>query len=168
MCRDILEFDGDLLITDPVYVMRETGDDWGRSAYGFRMEVLGVRTYLTTETILGDWDCVAYDAVTGKESGRFCSDSGQVSVFLLEEILQYNPAYNEHLVHPYTAVWIRDFRGTVQFTLQKTEDMEWRCIMGQGVRRETGEKIRFATVPREIYERQVKENALHTAPDRPV
>ena len=161
------EFDGDLLITDPMYVMQE-GEDWERSAYGFRMEALGVRTYLTAETLSGDWDCMAYDAVTGKEMGRFCSDSGLVSAFLLEEILQYHPAYSEHLVHPYTAVWIRDFRGTVQFAVRKTEDGEWICITGQGVNRTTGEEIRFATVPREIYERQVKENALHTAPDRPV
>lgn len=61
------EFDGDLFVTDPMYVMRE-GEDWGRSAYGFRMEELGVRTYLTAETLMGDWDCGAYDAVTGKKS----------------------------------------------------------------------------------------------------
>ncbi len=144
-----LAFEGDLLITDPMYVMR-AGEDWGRSAYGFRMEELGVRTYLTAETLMGDWDCRAYDAVTGKEIGRFCSDSGLVSVFLMEEILQYNPAYNEHLVHPYTAVWIRDFRGTVQFGRRKTEGTEWICIMGQGINRTNGEEIRFITAPKGI------------------
>ncbi|MBQ3178777.1 MAG: hypothetical protein IJB52_13230 [Clostridia bacterium] len=113
------EFDGDLLVTDPMYVM-QAGDDWGRSEYGFRMEELGVRTYLTAETLMGDWDCRAYDAVSGKEIGRFCSDSGLVSVFRMEEILQYNPAYKEHLIRPFTAAWIRDFRGTVQFTVRKT------------------------------------------------
>lgn len=143
------EFDGDLLVTDPMYVM-QAGDDWGRSEYGFRMEELGVRTYLTAETLMGDWDCRAYDAVTGKEIGRFCSDSGLVSVFLMEEILQYNPAYNEHLVHPYTAVWIRDFRGTVQFMVRKTGETEWICITGQGINRTGGEEIRFATAPKGI------------------
>ncbi|MBQ4607848.1 MAG: hypothetical protein IJB15_14150 [Clostridia bacterium] len=143
------EFDGDLLITDPVYVMRE-GEDWGRSAFGFRMEALGVRTYLTAETLVGDWDCGAYDAVSGKEIGRFCSDSGLVSVFRLEEILRYNPAYREHLVHPYTAVWIRDFRGTVQFTVRKTGETEWICITGQGENRTGGEEIRFITAPKGI------------------
>lgn len=143
------EFDGDLLVADPMYVM-QAGDDWGRSAYGFRMEELGVRTYLTAETLMGDWDCRAYDAVSGKEIGRFCSDSGLVSVFLLEEILQYNPAYNEHLVHPYTAVWIRDFRGMVQFARRKTNGTEWICITGQGVNRTGGEEIRFITAPKGI------------------
>ena len=143
------EFDGDLLVTDPMYVM-QAGDDWGRSEYGFRMEELGVRTYLTAETLMGDWDCRAYDAVTGKEIGRFCSDSGLVSVFLMEEILQYNPAYNEHLVHPYTAVWIRDFRGTVQFMVRKTGETEWICITGQGINRTGGDEIRFATAPKGI------------------
>lgn len=144
------EFDGDLLVTDPMYVM-QAGEDWARSAYGFRMEELGVRTYLTAETHMGDWDCAAYDAVSGKEIGRFCSDSGLVSVFLLEEILQYHPAYNEHQIRPYTASWIRDFRGTVQFAVRKTEEKEWICITGRGVNRTTGEEIHFSTAPKEIF-----------------
>ena len=143
------EFDGDLLVTDPMYVM-QAGDYWGRSEYGFRMEELGVRTYLTAETLMGDWDCRAYDAVSGKEIGRFCSDSGLVSVFLLEEILGYNPDYKEHLLRPYTAAWIRDFRGTVQFSVRKTDGTEWICITGHGVNRTTGDEIHFTTAPKGI------------------
>ena len=87
------EFDGDIIITDPCYIIRNengiTKNDWHYCEYGEYMERLGIKNYLTHDTIYGDWGCTVFDSDTKKPLGRFCADAGLVSVFLLHEVLAY-------------------------------------------------------------------------------
>ena len=58
----------DIIITDPCYIIRAehhgtkplTEDDWNACEYGYNMEVLGIKNYLTHDTIYGDWSCMCY------------------------------------------------------------------------------------------------------------
>lgn len=131
-----MRFDGDIIITDPCYIMREDhmvdyrDDDWTRCNFGKNMEVLGIRTYFTRSTIYGDWGCTTFHLKEplGKRSpqdlkeddfhnaplGQFCADAGLVSVFLLEEILRYNPGFDNHTKLPHAATLIKDFHGEVE------------------------------------------------------
>lgn len=83
------EFDGDIIITDPCYIIRNengiTKNDWHYCEYGEYMERLGIKNYLTHDTIYGDWGCTVFDSDTKKPLGRFCADAGLVSVFLLHD-----------------------------------------------------------------------------------
>lgn len=89
-------------------------DDWKKCAYGENMEALGITNYLTNSTIYGDWSCTTYEETTHKKLGNFCADAGLVSVFILDEVLQYNPDFEQWIKnHPWCVTTIENFSGTV-------------------------------------------------------
>ena len=47
--------------------------------------------------------------------GNFCADSGQVGVFLLDEVLKYNPDFDYDLSKPWTTTLIKDFDGDIKY-----------------------------------------------------
>lgn len=96
-------------------------DDWERCEYGYEMEILGFKTYLTNRTIYGDWSCTTFNSDTKEPIGRFCADAGMVGVFLLEEVLKYNPHYDDHTKSPHSTTWIKDFHGDVNIIVVNDE-----------------------------------------------
>lgn len=159
-------FDGDIVITDPCYVMRhgdDRRDDWDKCDCGYAMEELGITTYMTRDTIYGDWGCTTYNSDTKEEIGQFCADAGLVSIFLLDEIRSYNPDFEKHYLQDrdWTATLIKNFKGEVQFIVELEtgayeEDTEWWKagdiweeyvvhVVGHGVNKVTGEPINFIT-----------------------
>ena len=153
-----MEFDGDIIITDPCYIMRED-DDWATCSYGEDMEALGIVHYMTRDTLYGDWSCTTFDTDTKEAIGEFCADAGLVSVFLLDEVLKYNPDYDWHITKPFTVTVIKDFKGTVEFVVKHIEgyyeeDTDyWKKgdywedyvleVVGHGVNKITGKPINF-------------------------
>ena len=91
-------------------------DDWRKCNYGDNMEVLGFTNYLVNSTIYGDWSCTTFNSDTNEELGKFCADAGLVGVFLLEEVLKYNPNFDYHISKPWTTTLIKNFTGTIQIT----------------------------------------------------
>ena len=87
--------------------------DWERCECGDNMEVLGLNTYLSRGTIYGDWSCTTFNSDTKEPIGEFCADAGMVGVFLLDEVLKYNPKFNYHIERPWTTTLIKDFEGEV-------------------------------------------------------
>lgn len=56
----------------------------------------------------------------GKAIGRFCADAGLVGVFLLDEILAYNPKWESWIEeHSWCATIINDFDGEVEYYIDK-------------------------------------------------
>ena len=97
-------------------------DDWEICEYGQNMKVLGISNSMVTSTVYGDWSCTTFDSDTKKPIGSFCADAGLVAVFLLDEVLKYNPNYNDHLRvdeklgFPWPVTVIKDFHGNVTIT----------------------------------------------------
>ena len=156
-----VHFDGDIIITDPCYIMRAphhgttpiTDDDWNACNYGYDMEVLGIKNYITRDTLYGDWSCTTYNSDTKESIGSFCADAGLVSVFALDEVLKYNPDFNYHEERNWTTTLIEDFKGDVYIDVVYIGDdinnfdyydLEVRVI-GKGVNKVTGEPINFIT-----------------------
>ena len=153
-----MEFDGDIIITDPCYIMKED-DDWATCAYGEDMEALGITHYMTRDTLYGDWSCTTFDTDTKEAIGEFCADAGLVSVFLLDEVLKYNPEFDYHLKNKWMVTWIKDFKGTVEFVVKHVEgyyeeDTDyWKKgdywedyvleVVGHGINKVTGKPINF-------------------------
>lgn len=151
------EFDGDIIITDPCYITRD--GDWSAEGcdYGSEMQRLGLDHSMTRDTIYGDWGCTVYDDNTGEKLGEFCADAGMVGVFLLDEVLAYNPIFDYHKEKDWTTTWIKDFKGTVQFVVEYDcgvfgEDSDYAgqpwedysvVVVGHGVNKVTGERIDF-------------------------
>lgn len=121
-------------------------DDWDKCDYGKNMEVLGIHNYISKSTIYGDWSCTTYqtekkpkkllenilqalkDGIRGELAtfddgeaiGSFCADSGYVGVFLLDEILEYNPKWKSWIEeHSWCATIIEDFEGEVEYYIDK-------------------------------------------------
>ena len=95
--------------------------DWERCNYGEDFEELGIKNYICRDTIYGDWSCTTYNSDTNEVLGRFCADAGMVGVFLLDEVLKYNPDFNYHIERPWTTTLIKDFDGEIDFEIVHTE-----------------------------------------------
>lgn len=104
----------DIIITDPCYIIKDDGnDDWNKCDYGDRMEALGIKNYITRSTEYGDWSCTTYDCDTLEPIGEFCADAGLVSVFLLDEVIEYNPDFDDHMTSNWTTTLIKNFTGDI-------------------------------------------------------
>lgn len=118
-----MKFKGDIIIIDPCYIIRAehhgtkpiTDDDWEACGYGDNMEVLGIENYICRETIYGDWSCTTFNSDTNEKLGEFCADAGLVAVFLLDEVLKYNPDFDYHINRPWTTTLIKNFDGEIDF-----------------------------------------------------
>jgi hypothetical protein len=53
--------------------------------------------------------------------GNFCADAGLVSVFLLDEVLAYNPDFDYHINRLWTTTLINDFDGNIEITHRNGE-----------------------------------------------
>lgn len=150
-----IEFDGDIIITDPGYIINDDSDsnDWKICDYGSNMEVFGFSKYITRDTIYGDWSCSTFNTDTNEEIGEFCADAGLVSVFLLDEVLKYNPDFDYHINKTWTTTWIKDFKGIVQIIVEEVkykdeiDDSEYTDyeveVVGHGINKVTGKPINF-------------------------
>lgn len=134
------KFKGDIIITDPCYMI-EGDKDWDKCNYGQNMEALGFTNYLSSETYYGDWSCTVskiefYDLIDSDyeeeimfdikdEIGEFCADAGMVGVFLLDEVLKYNPEFNYHIEKPWTTALIKDFDGYISFETTEVWDGDY-------------------------------------------
>jgi len=116
-----MKFKGDIIITDPCYITKDDTNDWELCEYGENMEKLGIKTYLTRDTIYGDWSCATFNSDTHKPIGQFCADAGLVSVFLLDEVLKYNPDFDYHFNRPWTTTLIKDFDGEIEINIVGVE-----------------------------------------------
>ena len=124
-----------IIITDPCYIIRDTenwhanGNDWDACDMGFNMEALGIKNYLTHDTIYGDWSCTTYNSDTDEEIGEFCADAGLVSIFDLDEVLKYNPDFDYHINRKWTTTLIENFTGNVRIKVTNNgNDSEWDML----------------------------------------
>ncbi len=95
--------------------------DWDLSNCGTFMEALGIKNYIRRDTLYGDWSCTTYNSDTNEKIGNFCADAGMVGVFLLDEVLKYNPDFNYHIERPWTTTLIKNFDGEIDFEIVHTE-----------------------------------------------
>lgn len=143
-----MEFDGDIIITDPCYIIREEADDLEYEIAESETDIsrYGFTSYMKRSTLYGDWTCTTYDTRTGRELGHFAADGGMVGVFLLDEVQRYNPLYkiNEG---SWCVTCIKDFKGIVEFKVEKVVydwgDIEEVRVYGHGINKKTGEPIEF-------------------------
>lgn len=126
------------------------------------MELLGIKTYISKETLYGDWSCTTYktdenpkelidriatyneddgERITAElgeldEIGEFCADAGMVAVFLLDEVLQYNPEFFKWVdEHKWCVTKIDNFDGEIEYYVDQNDNAH---IYGVG-------NINFAT-----------------------
>lgn len=168
-----MKFKGDIIITDPCYIIKDNSDDWDKCGWGENMGILGFTTYISEYTLCGDWSCstwstprkdveaqleelntlgrarwelmkqygedsvqakiyddkIADASLNIKKIGHFCADTGMVAVFLLDEVLKYNPGFDYHINREWTTTLIKDFDGEVNYYVDSEDDAR---IIGVG------------------------------------
>lgn len=78
---------------------------------------LGISKSLVGHTIYGDWSCTTIDVATNEVIGQFCADAGMYIIASLEDILKYNPDFEEWRdQHPWCVTTIPNFTGWVEVT----------------------------------------------------
>lgn len=121
---------------------------------GSGLEKFGFTNWIWEDTLFGDWDCTTFELrqeskhkmpseITERDIikaplGEFCADAGLVGVFLLDEVLKFNPEFDYHIKKEWTTTLIKDFDGDIEYI---TEDDE-AFIKGIGnvnfITRQTG------------------------------
>ena len=96
--------------------------DWELCGFGEVMENLGIQNSLVAGTIYGDWSCTTYQLNPTPTSdykilGHFCADAGLVGVFLLDEVMKYNPKYKDITDATHAVTLIKDFHGEVSINI---------------------------------------------------
>jgi hypothetical protein len=124
-----------MVITDPCYLMREDGklSDWDDCSYGACMERLGfhVGNYRVEPTGLGDGSWKVKDS-SGRKLGEVSADSGLTGVFLMDEVLKYNPDVRKMKYFDVLATVIEDFDGEIEFSRYRRKYGEPLVIKGVG------------------------------------
>jgi hypothetical protein len=153
-----MKFKGDIIITDPCYIDTPEDTLWrGDKNFdiftGNGLSKFGFTNYIWEDTIYGDWSCTTFKLkpdsankrttdltkfdVDGK-IGSFCADAGLVGVFLLDEVLKFNPKFDYHTERKHTTTLIKDFDGDIIYEVNGDEAQ----IRGTGninfVTRQTG------------------------------
>ena len=138
-----MKFKGDIIITDPCYIDTKDNKMWSDNSIdlsnGSGLRKYGFTDYIWESTIYGDWSCTTFHLKEESSNkpinelnnqdfyedrlGEFCADAGLVGVFLLEEILAFNPDFkyptNEYDVH--WATLIKDFDGEIEYHIVDDE-----------------------------------------------
>ena len=126
----------------------ENPDDWEKCDCGYNMKNIGIEHCMTRSTLYGDWGCSTYNSDTKEKLGHFTADAGQVGVFILNEVLSYNPSYRDYMDNLYCVTVLRDFKGTVQFVVTQDDpaynDFSVR-VVGKGINTKTGAPYNFIT-----------------------
>ena len=124
-----MKFKGDLIITDPCYIVK-SNDDWDICNYGENLKKLKIKTYISS----GGADCVGncvINVTTKQILGKFCSDSGMVSIMSLKELKRYNPDYMDELSEGCYTI-IKDFKGSIQKVDIKNDENQYWAFIGEG------------------------------------
>lgn len=152
----VMDFNGDIIITDPCYLSVNMTNEERRNfdcAYMTNYGIIGIES----DTYYGDWDCSTFDRLSFDENdypkliGKFCADSGMVCVADLRSVLRFNPKYDYHIKNDRTTTLIRNFKGTVRIKIDMTNGGNEiypaysASVIGQGVNIKTGEPIEFYT-----------------------
>lgn len=153
----VMEFDGDIVITDPCYLSHNISDEERRDFDCTAMANYGI-CGIESDTYYGDWSCTTYDRLTWDEDGHskpigeFCADGGMVCVADLKSVLKFNPKYNDPVEYPHCVTLIKNFKGTVRIKIDENEasgNKVWPeyivSVVGQGINTETSEPIDFYT-----------------------
>lgn len=100
-------------------------DNWSN----YDLSHFGIYSFIARDTIIGDWSCETINSDTREKIGEFCADGGEVGVYLLDEVLRYNPDFNYHIERPWTTTLIKDFDGEIWF---EEVDDSYVKVIGKG------------------------------------
>lgn len=119
-----LEICGDIIIGDPCEMVNSE-EDWELCEYGSHMERLGIIDFLCTDF---EEDCPEIIDNNGNILGSFCTDSCRVVIARLDDLIKYDPTFDQHLAYPENWTVIKGFEGYIE-AIEIDDEMH---IIGNG------------------------------------
>lgn len=147
-----MKFKGTIIITDPCYVVKDE-DWKNVSCYDSMSDdltnIMDLSQCIAESTLCGDWSCITskveknpydvIDTLVDNRSedgsyeydddlpydvlGQFCADAGEVGVFYLDEVLKYNPDFEDWMrVHDWCVTTVDDFDGEIEYFVDSDND----------------------------------------------
>ena len=123
--RKKAHFKGTIIIGDPCEMV-VSEDDWQRTKWGEKMHLIGFNKYISFEFEEDRPNVINYDS---KENlGTYCTDSCMICIVYLDDLLKYNPTFNQYIEYPENWVVIKDFDGKI---IVKIKD-DYPVVVGKG------------------------------------
>ena len=120
-----LKFNGTIIIGDPCEMVIND-KDFEKTNYGVNMFQLGFNDYLSFE--FEEDAPTIINAETNEIIGSFCTDSSMVAIVYLDDLLKYNPSFNQHIEYKENWMVIKDFDGIISIR----NDRDYKKIIGKG------------------------------------
>ncbi len=126
-----MKFHGDLILTDPVYLVKSDADWQLLLSEGYdhaALHLLGIGISLSAEAG-EDTKRTVYDE-KGSKIGTFCTDSALFCVCGLTQVLVYHPDFlTKNEKYPDTFCIVRDFEGDIALLYDENGNLQ---ISGTG------------------------------------
>lgn len=123
--RKKAHFKGTIIIGDPCEMV-VSEDDWQRTKWGEKMHLIGFNKYISFEFEEDRPNVINYDS---KEIlGTYCTDSCMICIVYLDDLLKYNPTFNQHIEYPENWVVIKDFNGKIRVKVKN----DYPIVVGKG------------------------------------
>lgn len=107
-------FDGDVIILDPANVAKDE-EDWQlvlADTYDrVELEKIGIDTYISFDA-MGESRAKVVNE-DGNVLGEFCTDSCLICILRMEDLLKYNPQFEDHIKYPGSCTLISNFKGEI-------------------------------------------------------
>ena len=94
---------------------KSTQSDWDTSDYGKHLENIGFHNVIVSDMGYQYGSYSVYESSTNSFIGQFCSDSGLIGVFNLDEILRYDEDFDKFNTMPWAVCFIPNYVGTIAF-----------------------------------------------------
>lgn len=118
-------FKGTIIIGDPCEMV-VSEDDWQRTKWGEKMHLIGFNKYISFECEEDRPNVINYDS---KEIlGTYCTDSCMICIVYLDDLLKYNPTFNQHIEYPENWTVIKDFNGKIRVKVKN----DYPIVVGKG------------------------------------
>lgn len=136
-----MKFKGDIIITDPCYIIKDNSDDWNKCGWGENMGILGFTTYISEYTLCGDWSCSTW-STPRKDVEAQLEELNTLGRARWELMKQYGEdsvqakIYDDKIAdaslninREWTTTLIKDFDGEVNYYVDSEDDAR---IIGVG------------------------------------
>ena len=118
-------FKGTIIIGDPGEMV-VSEDDWQRTKWGEKVHLIGFNKYISFECEEDRPNVINYDS---KEIlGTYCTDSCMICIVYFDDLLKYNPTFNQHIEYPENWVVIKDFNGKIRIKVKNDDPI----VVGKG------------------------------------
>lgn len=125
-----MDFKGSIVITDPVNIIPANQLSWFFQKPNEFPTILGFTNYHCYTVGVYDSNNTEH-IVLGERNerlGNFNTKSNMLGIFLLDEVIRFQPTFDYHIFEPWNTFWIENFDGEIVLVKNK----QYLDVYGKG------------------------------------